>query len=645
MTQDEKIKMLENELAQLNEQDLGTGKSPKKDSDSLFNMRLFKKTHEKEPKQSVAPWLAKNVASGASSVADLPVFAANLIRKGLGKEQVSYPSQMVKEGIESYFPSTKAQTEFQKKAEPYIEGLAGLLPWNVAGKAKVAGKFAEKIGEYSLPNIAGTLGSIYGAKTLSETNPDSMAAPLVGAVLGSSAARGATSGLTSLAKSPAKAYHWFTESNPKAAIRDVQIGDEFIRDIPYSLGANEIMTKTHQGAGKHVQKGLNKFLEKQSKYWSAETEKIKEPLLKNPQLNAVNISEPLEWSISKLKAVKDPVLKKHFMESPLGRETLEILELPKSTSASKLLKTIEKNPDLLNKTMNFDDAWAYRKSIDNTISKKGWAGLGSQDEKELTKFRHHIDSTLGKTFESISPEAYSNWKDYKSRYDAYLNREKKPALEILSNKHHPTKIYELAKSGVGSLDSHAELTLRKLKGADKKDFAESLIRDMGKKDGSFDLPTFYKNFNNIESPVFQKLLLNSLPLNVSKGLQEQLKIYKGFENIRSQPKGLFSTLVYNQPALSVAKQIKKVIKRQTASKYYQTPIGRERLVKAALKSAEHEPVMLPKEKSIYLPQQALGAISGHTLSKGDKNILENERFQELLQEAKSLGIDTSNISD
>lgn len=641
MTQDEKIKALREELKSLESKpkpfERGLLETPESAKESVF----------------YPPYLAKNIASGFSSIADLPFLAGNLIRKGLGKEQVSYPSEKTQKIIESYLPSTKPRNEMQRKAESYMQGVASLAPWNIAGKLNVAGKVGSKIlnkmGEYTLPNVAGTLGGIYGAKTLSEANPDSIASPLAGAAIGSMLSRGAVSGAKSLAQTPSKTYNWFIESNPKAALRDPQIGDQFIRDIPYSFEASKIMGTTRQKAGEHVQKGFSKYLDKQSKYWSAETQKVKEPLLSNPKLNEVNISEPLQWSIDKLKSFKDPLLKKQFMDSPLGRETLEVLELPKSTSAAKLLKTIEKNPKLLDRTMNFDDAWAYRRSIDNTISKKGWAGLGSHDERELTQFRHHIDNTLGKTFEKVSPEAYSNWKDYKSRYDSYLNREKKPALEIIADKHHPTKIYESAISGAGNLDSPAELTLKALKGKDRQYYAESLIRDLGRKGDEFDLPTFYKKYIEIESPQFKRLLMNSLPSKVSKGLQEQIQIYKGFTNIRNQPKGLFSTLIYNQPSLSLASKVKKVFKRQSAAKYYQTPIGRERLAKAALKSAEHKPVMLPAKGSTQTPMEYLGnkgleASRSYAITQAnqDKTNLD-QRLNDLRKEAESLGIDTSNL--
>lgn len=647
MTDEEELNLLKAERDRLIEEMAKKPKSSKKrgKASSGFNLEPFKRPDE-ETRPTSAPWLAKNIATGLSSLADIPLLPVNLGLYAAGKKGFKYPSERLRETIEENFPSTKPQSGFQENIEPYIQGVSSIPGFGALGQLKHLGKLAPYIqgmGKFSAPNVAGTLGAIGGANILSNAAPESKIAPLAGSFLGSTVGR-----KVSRIK-PSKAYEWVTDSSAKAAIRDPEVGNAFIKDVPYSLGASEIMSKTHQGAGKHVQSGLSKFLDKKRAYWGEETARVKEPLLSNPELSHVDISAPITWSINKLNAIDDPLIKKQFMESPLGRQTLDVLGLPAGTSAKKFMDVINKNPDIINRRMNFDDAWAYRKSIDNTISKKGWAGLGSQDEKELTQFRRHIDNTLGDTFERVSPEAYSDWKDYKKRYDSYLNREKTPILEITKEKHHPTKIYESAIQETGKLDSHAEVTLRSLKGKDRQYFAESIIRDLGRDGDKYSLPVFYNNFNNkIESPVFKRLLLNSLPSQMRKNIKEQLDIFEGVANIREQPKNLAGTFIYNQPSLTTRQKMLKFFKKKAASQKFDTPEGRRKLIDVALKNADHEPVMVPQlgaDSSLSLgAPQAIKGYAASQAKRGNQSLDEDDELSKAIKRAESLGIDVSDLT-
>jgi hypothetical protein len=635
MQEDAELQALEAELEQLKALE-----KEKKSEKSGFQEYVV------EPLKGIPHKAARHVKLAAKALVsplNLPVIPYNLVQGLRGKEGINYPSDKAGEGVDwATRGLSKSRTSAEKSMDPYLEAV-GTMPVGaglgqaakLAGLAKT-GKFLNAGSALTPANLALNMGSVYGGKRASEMFPESNIAPLIGSIAGGNlSARGAN--LTQL---PSKSIKSWGDFSAKAAIRHPKIGETFIQELPEHYGAKEILNKSHVQGGELAQKGIKQYKEKADKLWNSLERKMHDTATfhsrhgiapEHPMSQYISAEKPLSWAVKKFNKLESPLVREAYIMSPIGVETKKLMGLPTSLNADQFAEKISKNPELLKKSYAFADVLRYRRNIDNSLSAKVWNQIGSIDEGELKSFRRLINEEIGDKFKNFGNSAYSQWKRYNNAYEKYASTKIKKINEISAHKYDPSEAYDASLKNLGEIDSHPEFVLKTLKGKDKQDYALTIMRDMGKVGKKFDIQKFSERFHNLEDEA-QNTLMKALQPKARNEIKTQLSALEGYKNILGEEKGL-ADLLFRSPALSVSQAIKKSITKKAAGAKWKTPEGRQKLVDAALRSAEGKTSTTPAPTH---------STTARSLSSASRTIpiVQDQELSNLLKEAQELGINT-----
>ena len=609
-----------------------------------------------------AAWLGRTVAKGAAGIADLPVAARNLMAKGYNafapeEYQVSmseYPSEWIGEKIDTATGGLTKPKGWQETASPYIESVASLPGFGLAGKALTKGaraldavgkaaktsKGLSKAGSFltegtklsglnlqTARNAGAAAGSTFGARQAESIAPDSVIGSIAGPIAGAALGRGLPSagkGIVSLVN-PRDLKNAYTE----ASLRYPQIGGKFIEELPTHKGGPDILKQTHEGAGELAHKGATAYKERFSNIFNKQKNRINHMIEEtgvHPDKIEVDASPAIKYVSDIYNSLESPGMKADLIRSPAGQQIAKIL--PKDVDLTDALA----DPSSVTATVKYKDLMRLRENIDDTVGNFG--EIGTNAKGELKTLRGTISKQTEDAIKGVSPEAYKALKNFNRQYSTYADRYIDSLNKITKHRTKPEYAYHAANEDLGKGGYDIHVALRGLKGAEKESLAKSLIRDLGKVGDNFDLETFSTNFHNLEPKIRHKIL-TSLGDKARNDVNSQLDIFKGYKALSKESN--LADLLFRRPSLSLSKAIKKTLGRSISNEAWKTPEGRQKMIDAAMNAIKKG--------------EGFGDITAD-LTKGSRtrNVLASQsksmatsKLDSLIKEAQELGIDVSDI--